>query len=105
MQPSFCPKTRHFPSKSVTFETEPHFQRAVLDGASAHKGYHHSHDVDGELELEELGDRVVHVPAPHHRLDDAGEVVVRQDDVRRLLGHVSAGDTLMIFCIFQRKQL
>lgn len=53
-----------------------------------------SHNVDRELELKELGDAVVDVAAPHDRLDDAAEVVVRQNNVRRLLRHISTSDTL-----------
>ena len=49
-------------------------------------------DVDGQLELEELADAVEDVPAPRHRLDDGGEVVVHEDDVRRLLRDLGAGD-------------
>jgi len=61
-----------------------------LDGACAEEGDDDGDHVDGELELEELGDAVVDVATPHDRLDDAREVVVRQNDVRRLLGHVRA---------------
>lgn len=65
-----------------------------LRDAGARESHDDGHHVDGQLELQELGDAVVDVAAPHHRLDDAGEVVVRQDDVRSLLGHVSACDAL-----------
>ena len=67
---------------------------ANLCDARAAEGHDDGHDVDGELELQELGDAVVDVPPPHHRLHDAGEVVVCQDDVGRLLGHVGTGDAL-----------
>mmetsp|Transcript_16662 Transcript_16662/g.65070 ORF Transcript_16662/g.65070 Transcript_16662/m.65070 type:complete len:651 (-) Transcript_16662:567-2519(-) len=50
-------------------------------------------DVDGELELEELPDVVKDAAAPHDRLDDGVEVVVCDDDVRRLLGNVRACNT------------
>lgn len=65
-----------------------------LRDARSSEGHDDGHHVNSELKLEELGDAVVDVPAPHHRLDDAAEVVVCQDDVGRLLGHVSAGDAL-----------
>lgn len=65
-----------------------------LRDAGARESHDDGHDVDGQLELQELGDAVVDVAAPHHRLDDAGEVVVRQDDVRSLLRHVGACDAL-----------
>jgi len=61
---------------------------ADLDGASSKKGDNDGDDVDGQLELEELGDAVVHVATPHHRFHDTRKVVVRQNDVRRLLRHV-----------------
>lgn len=65
-----------------------------LCNAGAGERYDDGHDVDGELKLQELGDAVVDVSAPHHSLYDAGEVVVGQDDVRGFLGHVSPGNTL-----------
>ncbi|KAH0628795.1 hypothetical protein JD844_010329 [Phrynosoma platyrhinos] len=43
---------------------------------------------------EEFGDAVINVAAPHHCLDNAGEVVICQDDVGSLLRHVSAGYAL-----------
>lgn len=69
--------------------TAPH-----LRDAGAREGHDDGHDVHGQLELQELGDAVVDVASPHHRLDDAGEVVVRQDDVRCLFRHVRARDAL-----------
>ena len=68
-----------------------YLERAVLDCAGADKSDNDGHDVDGELELQELRDGVVHVPAPHHRLHYTREVIVGKDDVRGLLGHVCAG--------------
>jgi len=65
-----------------------------LRDARPGEGHDAGDHVDGELELEELGDAVVDVAAPHHGLHDAAEVVVRQDDVRRLLCHVRPGDAL-----------
>lgn len=52
-----------------------------LRDASPREGHNHSHHVDCQLELQELGYAVIDVAAPHHCLDDAAEVVIRQDDV------------------------
>ena len=65
-----------------------------LGDAGAGEGHDDGDHVDGELELQELGDAVVDVPAPHHGLHDAAEVIVCQDDVRRLLRHVRPRDAL-----------
>lgn len=65
-----------------------------LRDASAGERNDHGDHIDGQLELQELGDAVVDVPPPHDGFDDAGEVVVRQDDVGRLLRHVRSGDSL-----------
>ena len=70
----------------------PYLERTVLDGAGADKGHDHGHHVNGELKLQELGDGIVHVPAPHHCLHYAREVVVGEYDIGGLLGHVRAGD-------------
>ena len=51
-------------------------------------------DVHRQLKLEKFRDRVVNVSAPHDGLHDAAEVVVRQDNVRGLLGNVGSGDSL-----------
>lgn len=67
-----------------------------LSDAGAGEGHDHGHHVDGQLELQELGDAVVDIPAPHDGLYDAGEVIVGQDDVRGLLGHVGTGDALQV---------
>jgi len=56
------------------------------------KGGDQGHNVDSELELEELADIVEHAAAPHHRFDDGAEVVVHDDDVRGLLGHIGAAE-------------
>lgn len=52
-----------------------------LGDAGSREGHDHGHHVDRQLELQELGDAVIHVASPHHGLDDAGEVVVGEDDV------------------------
>lgn len=65
-----------------------------LCDASSGEGHDHSHYVDGELELQEFGDAVVDVATPHDRPDDAGEVVVGENDVRSLFSYVCACDAL-----------
>ena len=65
-----------------------------LSDARPSEGHDNGHHVDGQLKLEELGDAVVDVASPHHRFDDAAEVVVGQDDVGRFLGHVCPCNTL-----------
>lgn len=67
---------------------------AYLCDAGAGERDNHSHHVDGQLELKELRNAVVYIPSPHDGLDDAGEVVVCKDDVRSLLRHVCAGNSL-----------
>ena len=67
---------------------------SCLNDAGAYEGDRDGDGVDGQLELKELGDAVVDVATPHDRLDDAREVVVRQDDVRRFLRHVRASNAL-----------
>ena len=49
---------------------------AYLDNTGTQEGYDDCHQVDGELELKELGDAVVHVATPHHRLHDAREIII-----------------------------
>lgn len=67
---------------------------ANLCDAGARECYDDSHHVHRKLKLEELGDAVVDITSPHDGFDDAGKIIVGQDDVRRLFGHVCAGDTL-----------
>ena len=67
---------------------------ADLDEAGPHESDDDGDHVDGELELQELGDAVVDVTSPHHSLNDRRKVIVRQDDVRRLLRYVRTRDTL-----------
>lgn len=65
-----------------------------LGDAGSGEGHDDGDHVDSELKLQELWDAVVDVPAPHDGLHDAAEVIVCQDDVRRLLRHVRPGDAL-----------
>ena len=58
------------------------------------ESHYDSHNVDSKLELKKLGDAVVDVPAPHYRLDDAAEIIICQNDIRCLLGHICASNTL-----------
>ena len=71
-------------------------QRRDLDGARAEERDDDSDAVDSELKLKELGDTVVDITTPHDRLDDTREVIIGQDDVRRLLRHVRARYTLHV---------
>ena len=64
------------------------------NAAGTNEGDKDSNNVDSELKLQELGYAVVDVATPHDSLDDAGEVVVRQDDVWCLLGHICSWDSL-----------
>lgn len=52
-----------------------------LCDAGTGKGHYNSHDVDGKLELKELGNAVIDIPAPHHCLDNTAEVIIGQNDV------------------------
>ena len=63
----------------------------LTDADGGDEGEQNGHHVDGELELQELGDAVVHVAAPHDSLDNASKVVVNEDDVTGLLGNISPG--------------
>ena len=67
---------------------------AHLSNAGTREGHDHSYHVDCQLKLQELGDDVIDIAAPHDRLDNAGEVVISQNDVRGLLGHISACNAL-----------
>ena len=68
--------------------------RTHLCNAGTCEGHDHSYHIDSQLELQELGYAVIDVTAPHHCLDDAAEIVVCQDDVRGLLGHICACNAL-----------
>ena len=78
----------------IWLSSSPACGRRYLDEARSKEGDDDGDHVDGQLELKELGDAVVDVAAPHHRLDDAREIVVSQDDVGRFLGNVRACDSL-----------
>ena len=83
-------------------------RRAVADQIQPEKlnrpqgdGHAHQHgpeddedfpDVAGEQEVHELADVGIDDPPLLDGRDDAGEIVVGEDHVRRLLGHVRAGD-------------
>ena len=53
--------------------TKSDLERAVLYGTGADEGHDDRHNVDGQLELEKLGDGVVHVAAPHDGLEKEEE--------------------------------
>lgn len=65
-----------------------------FDDAGSQEGNYDSDHVDRELELEELSDAVVDVPAPHDSLHNTCEVVVCQDDVGSLLGYIRTSNAL-----------
>ena len=65
-----------------------------LDDAGSKERYSDGDCVDCELKLKELCDTVVDITSPHHRLDDTREVVVRQYDIGRFLGHVCTRNSL-----------
>jgi hypothetical protein len=71
-----------------------YLEGAVGEDAGTHDCGSNSNHVDGQLELQEFGDAVVDVAAPQHCFHNAAEVVVSQDDVGRLFGHVSASNSL-----------
>lgn len=68
--------------------------RFHLCNAGACESHDDSHYVDRKLKLQELGNAVIDITAPHHSLYDAGEVVISQDDVGSFLSNVSSSNTL-----------
>ena len=81
----------------------PSLTRFSQSSCNRPQGYRHAHqhrrednedfpDVAGEQEVDELADVGIDDPALLYGGDDAGKIVVRQDHVRSLLGHVRAGD-------------
>lgn len=67
---------------------------ANLCDAGSCECYDDSHHVDSELKLEKLGDAVIDVASPHDGFNNAGKIVVSQDDVGCLFGYVCASNTL-----------
>ena len=49
---------------------------ADLDGAGSEERRNDGNHVDSELELQELGDTVIDIATPHHRLHYAREIIV-----------------------------
>jgi hypothetical protein len=70
------------------------FQWRILNEASTKESHNDGYNVDGQLELQELGDRVVNIATPHDSLNDTAKVIVRQDNVGSLFGHVRSSDAL-----------
>ena len=70
-----------------------YLERTVLDRTGTSKCHNNGHNIDRQLKLEELGDGIINISSPHDGLDDAGEVVVGENDVAGLLGNVSPGDS------------
>lgn len=50
--------------------------------------------IDSKLELEEFGDAVIDIPSPHHCLNNAREVVVRENNIGCFFRYVSSSDAL-----------
>jgi len=65
-----------------------------LDEACTEKSHDDSDTVDGQLELEELGNAVVDVTTPHDGFHYRREVVIGQNNVRRLLGYIRPSNAL-----------
>ena len=70
-----------------------YLERTVLDRTGTSKCHNNGHNIDRQLKLEELGDGIINISSPHDGLDDAGEVIVGENDVAGLLGNVSPGDS------------
>ena len=64
------------------------------DDTGSEQGDHDGHRVHRQLELQELGDTVVHVAPPDDGFDDTREIVVDENYVGGLLCNISTGDTL-----------
>lgn len=82
--------------KSVTDRQWRFSAGSDLGDAGSGKGHNDSNHIDGELELQEFRYAVVDIPAPHNSLNNAAEIIVCQDDVRRLLSHIRPCDALQI---------
>lgn len=81
-------------TKALSNHREGDSAGANLCDAGSCKCYDDSHHIDSELKLEELGDTVIDIASPHDSFDDAGKIVVGQDDVRCLFGYIRASNTL-----------
>lgn len=66
-----------------------------LCDASPGERHNHSHHIDRQLELQKLGNTIVHVASPHYGFDDTGEVVICKNDVRGLLCNIGASNSLL----------
>ena len=67
---------------------------SYADSSSGHDRYHTSGEICRQLKLKKFGNAIVDISSPHHRLDNGGEIIVGEDDIRRLLGHVRALNAL-----------
>lgn len=83
-------KFHNFHSK----KEKKYLQGAVSEDACTHDCGGNSNHVDSQLELKEFCYAVVHVAAPQHCFDNAAKVVVGQDDVRSLFGHIGTSYSL-----------
>lgn len=73
----------------VHSQRDPH-----LGDACSSECHNNGNNIHCQLELQELGDAVVNISAPHDSLHNAAEVVISQDNVRGFLCHISASNAL-----------
>jgi hypothetical protein len=66
-------------------------ERSLLCNAGTKESNNESSNIDGQLELEETLDIIVHIAAPHGSLHNRGEVVVSDKNIGSFLAHISAG--------------
>lgn len=81
--------TTHFSLRQITLV----FSANLCDAGSC-KRYNDSHHIDRKLKLQELGDAVVNISAPHDCFYNAGKVVICQNDVGCFFGNISPSNTL-----------
>lgn len=70
--------------KSVHDKVDPQHlngvERRFSQDGTTNKGHNKSHEVDGQLELQEFSDRVENISSPLHGSHNGAEVVVEKDD-------------------------
>ena len=67
---------------------------SYADGSSRDDRYHTSGEIRRQLKLKKFGNAIVDISSPHHRLDNRREIIVGENNIRRLLGHVRALNAL-----------
>lgn len=58
------------------------------------EGHYDGHDIDSKLKLQEFWDAVIDISPPHHSFHYAGKVVICQDNIRGLFGHICSSNAL-----------